>query len=79
MPKPTNINELRDDLLDLYESVKQDPKRANQAKEMANTAGKVLASLKLQLEYSMLRNEEPEIPFLGPTSGKPLKGPRQIS
>lgn len=73
MAKPKDIIELRDQLLDAYDWVKSDPRRANQVKEMANTAGKVLASVKLQLEYSLLKGEEPDIPFLGKTSGKPLR------
>lgn len=64
MPKPSNITDLRDQLLDAFEDVKRDPRRANQVKEMTNTAGKVLGTIKLQLEYSMLRKEKPEIKFL---------------
>lgn len=39
---------------------------------MANAAGKVLGTIKCQLEYAMLRSEQPEIPFLGKTSGIPM-------
>jgi|APCry1669193181_1035450.scaffolds.fasta_scaffold59315_1 hypothetical protein len=73
MAKPKDIIELRDQLLDAYDWVKADPRRANQVKEMANTAGKVLSSVKLQLEYSLLKGEEPDIAFMGKTSGKPLR------
>jgi hypothetical protein len=80
MATPKDINELRTQILDAFDWVKQDPRRANQVKEMSNAAGKVVAMLKLQVEYSLYRNEEPEIPFLGKTSGKPLtKGVRLIS
>lgn len=65
MPRPSNIEDLRDQLLDAYEWVKGDARRANQVKEMANTAGKVLGTVKLQLEYAMLRGEKPSIEFLG--------------
>lgn len=64
MAQPKNIDELRNGLLDAYEWVKADPRRANQVKEMVNAAGKVIGSLKLELEYSMLRKESPNIPFL---------------
>jgi hypothetical protein len=74
MPAPKDINELRNQLLDAFELVKQDPRRGNQVKEMTNAAGKVLGTIKAQLEYSMLRGEEPDIPFLGKTSGVPIKG-----
>ena len=73
MANPKDITELREQLLDAFGWVKADPRRANQVKEMANTAGKVLGTIKCQLEYAMLRGEEPDIPFLGKTSGKPLK------
>lgn len=65
MGRPSNITELRDQLLDAYEWVKGDARRGNQVKEMANTAGKVIGTLKLQLEYAMLRGEKPAIEFLG--------------
>lgn len=73
MANPKDITELREQLLDAFGWVKSDPRRANQVKEMANTAGKVLGTIKCQLEYAMLKGEEPDIPFLGKTSGKPLK------
>lgn len=73
MANPKDITELREQLLDAFGWVQADPRRANQVKEMANTAGKVLGTIKCQLEYAMLKGEEPDIPFLGKTSGKPLK------
>ena len=73
MSAPKDINQLRDQLLDAFDWVKQDPRRANQVKEMANAAGKILGTVKAQLEYAVIEGEEPEIPFLGKTSGKPLK------
>lgn len=80
MANPTNITELREQLIDAFGWVKADARRANQVKEMANTAGKVLGTIKCQIEYAMLRGEEPDIPFLGTTSGKPLKqSARQIT
>lgn len=73
MAKPKDITELRDQLIEAFDWVKTDPRRANQVKEMVNAAGKILGTVKSQIEYSMLRGEEPEIPFLGKTSGRPLK------
>lgn len=73
MPKPKDIHELTDELLEAYEWVKQDPRRVNQVSEMANVAGKILGSLKTQMQYAALKGEEPDIPFMGKTSGKPLK------
>lgn len=73
MAKPKDITELRDQLLDAFDCVKTDPRRAMQVKEMSNAAGKVLGTVKAQLEYALLKGEEPDIPFLGKTSGKPLR------
>ena len=64
MATPKNIEELRTDLLDVYQWVKADPRRAGQCKEMTNAAGKIIGTLKLELEYSMLRKEAPNIAFL---------------
>lgn len=80
MAAPRNITELRDELLQSFDNVKRDPKRLAQAGELANTAGKVIATVKAQLEYAMLKGEEPDIPFLGNTSGRPLRvARRQLS
>lgn len=73
MPKPKDITELRDQLLDGFEDIKTNPGKVTQVKEMTNVAGKVIATMRTQLEYSLLRGEEPEIPFMGKTSGKPLR------
>lgn len=69
MPKPANVEDLRSELLEAYEWIKADPRRHNQVKEMANTAGKIIGTVKLQLEYSMLRQEKPCIDFLGGDAG----------
>ena len=72
MAKPQNITDLRDQLLDTFTEVKGDPRRVNQAKETANVAGKIIATLKAQLEYSLMRGEEPDIPFMGKTTGRQI-------
>ena len=73
MSAPKNITELRNELLESFDQVKRDPRRLAQAGELANTAGKVIASIKLELEYSLMLNQEPNIPFLGETTGRPLR------
>lgn len=73
MSTPKTITELREQLLDAFDWVKADPRRANQVKEMTNAAGKILGTVKAQMEYSLLKGEEPDIAFLGKTSGKPLR------
>jgi len=47
--------------------LKADPRRLNQVAELANTAGKVIAATKLEIEYQMLRKKVkdfPEIQFM---------------
>ena len=70
---PANVDELRGQLLEAFAMIRDDPRRLNQVKEMVNAAGKVLGTVKAQMEYALLRGEEPDIPFLGKTSGRPLK------
>lgn len=64
MATPKNIEELRNQLLDAFEWVKQDPRRASQVCEMVNAAGKAINSLKCELEYAAMRKENAHIPFL---------------
>ena len=78
MSKPKDITELRDALLDAFESLKADPRRMLQTKELTNTAGKIIGTVKSQLEYALLRGEEPEIPFMGLTSGRKLKSGARV-
>ena len=73
MSRPKDITELRDALLDSFEQLRLDPKRMLQARELTNEAGKIISTVKAQLEYALLRGEEPEIPFMGKTSGRALK------
>lgn len=64
MAQPKNIEELRNQLLEAFDLLRSDPRRVNQVGELANTAGKVVSSLKLELEYAALRKETPSIAFL---------------
>ena len=64
MPKITNNNELRRDLLEAYELLKADPRRLNQVAELANTAGKVIAATKLEIEYQCYRKKIKDFPVI---------------
>ena len=59
-----NINELRDNLTQLYTDLQNGTFKGSDAKEMNNCAGKIINSIKVQLEYAALRKEKPEIEFL---------------
>jgi hypothetical protein len=58
------INELRDELLQLFTDVKEGATDVKVAGEMNNTAGKIINSVKAELEYAALRKVDPVIPFL---------------
>lgn len=64
MAAPTNIEQLRNQLCDAFDMLKHDPRRIAQTCELANVAGKVIASCKLEFEVAVARKEQPDIPFL---------------
>jgi poly(3-hydroxyalkanoate) synthetase len=59
-----NIVELRENLADNYEKMKANEMELKMGKELANTAGKVINTLKVELEYKKLTNNKDKIPFL---------------
>ena len=59
-----NITELRNNLADLFEQIRTDAIDVKHAAEMNNTAGKIIASLKVELDYAAQRDVKPEIKFL---------------
>lgn len=58
------IDDLRTSLSELFEGLKSGAADVKVASEMNNTAGKLINTLKVQLDYAALRKEEPNIPFL---------------
>jgi hypothetical protein len=59
-----NITELRKELSNLFMDLKDGKADVKQASEMNNCAGKIINSLKVELEYYSLIKEEPDIKFL---------------
>ena len=59
-----NITELRDSLSDNYVKMKAKKMPIGLGKELSNAAGKILNSLKVELEYNQLLGIKTEIPFL---------------
>lgn len=59
-----NVEDLRFEMIEGFKMVRDDPRRALQAKEMANLGGKIINSAKLQIEYAALRKETPNIDFI---------------
>lgn len=59
-----NANELRNNLSEIFEALKNGEISPKEAAEFANIAGKMIGSAKVQVEYCALRKESPNIPFL---------------
>lgn len=62
-----NIVELRNNLAALFDQLKAGDIEIKTAAEMNNAAGKIIGTLKVELEYASLRQELPNIPFLETT------------
>lgn len=56
--------ELRDELAEVFDQLKAGVIKPKEAGELANVAGKMINSAKVQLEYHALRKSTPDIPFL---------------
>lgn len=56
--------QLRRVLCKTIETVSQDRKTIIQATEISNAAGKIISSIKVQLEYCHMRKETPIIDFI---------------
>ena len=59
-----NVNELRDRLATVFEGLQNGKVTHKDAAELANLAGKMINSAKVQVEYYALRKESPNINFL---------------
>jgi hypothetical protein len=59
-----NVSELRDQLSQVFAELRSGAIKAKDASELANIAGKLINSAKVQIEYYALRKDKPSIPFL---------------
>lgn len=66
----TTITDIRNDLVNVFNRLRDGTMEAKDAVEINNTAGKIIASAKVQLAYAALRGEQPDIPFLKSTGDK---------
>lgn len=67
MKKPKRINnltELRDNLADVYSQVQSGDIETEQAKSLSSLAGKMIFSVRTQMEYQVARGEKPTIGFM---------------
>ena len=77
MSKITNIENLRDDQIQVYEDLRDGKMGLREAKERANVAGKILSTAKVQLEYNVYMRSKARIPFLETEGFKPEPEPEQ--
>tara|TARA_R110000796_G_C14387038_1_gene415976 strand:+ start:538 stop:741 length:204 start_codon:yes stop_codon:yes gene_type:complete len=59
-----NVVELREELSRVFKGLSNGTVQSKDASEMANLAGKMINSAKVQLEYHALRKDTPSIRFL---------------
>ena len=77
MKKINNIKDLRDDLREAYVALSTDPSELAHTRELANVAGKIFTSVKLELMYAALTSRVPEIEFI--ESGMTFSGALKAS
>jgi len=58
-----NIQDVRTELSNVFEDLKNGKIKPSEASELNNTAGKIINSLKVEIEYYSLRKETPEIDY----------------
>jgi 5-formyltetrahydrofolate cyclo-ligase len=59
-----NVEELRNELAQVFAQLKSGEIKPSEAAELANLAGKMINSAKAQIEYYALRKESPTIGWL---------------
>lgn len=64
MKTPTTTTELRAVLCETISAVKSQAMTPDAAEAISNASGKVIASLRVELEYRRMRGEVPSLPFL---------------
>jgi len=65
-----NITDLRESLSDNYNKMKDGKMSLKVGKELSNAAGKIINSLKVELEYNSMMDIKEEIDFLKRTPKK---------
>lgn len=59
-----NITDLRTDLLRVYQGLRDGSIEVKTAKELSNSAGKIINSVRVELDYVGMRGEIPNIDFM---------------
>lgn len=72
MTKIQNIKQLRDTVLRAIEDLEEGKIEPAQASTIAKLSETVISGLKSEMQYAVLTNSEPYIPFYGENNGKVL-------
>ena len=72
MPTPT-ISQIRDQLWDNVQGIKEGTTTAAACNAMTNAIGKILSSVKLQMDYCKLTGKQPDIALLIELTGHEAK------
>jgi 5-formyltetrahydrofolate cyclo-ligase len=71
------VTELREQLSQVFNELRNNTIKHTDAAELANIAGKMINSAKVQLEYYALRKESPTISFLASEEAPLVKETRR--
>jgi len=76
-----NIKELRDSLLENYTQAKEGKMDLKTCKELANTAGKIINTVRVELDYLAFCGVKKDISFLktGEETTRQISGRKQIN
>ena len=59
-----NIRELEQQMGNMFDMLMKDPKRAVQAKEIANLGGKLINAQKVSMDYAHVHGKRQVLPFM---------------
>lgn len=69
-PTPTNINDLRQIMMEDIVRLRDGQTTAANVNAVVNAVGKILSTVKLQMEYAKLTGRTPDIAMLALPAGK---------
>ncbi len=70
MKTPTTTTELRSALCETIAAVREKTMTPDAAEAISNASGKIIASLRVELEYRRMRGEVPVLPFMDSQNGR---------
>lgn len=73
MAKIQNMKQLRDKVLQTFEDLEDGVIDIHQAATIAKLSETVISGLKSEMQYAVLTQSQPHIPFYGESSGIPLE------